>query len=141
MNADSHGSKPNFLSAKIGVNLRLISCFSLGLCRHYVVRINQRIASGLFLDSLDKSAGLFETHVLRRVRAFQIESEQIVFARLDGFQKEISLLDRIAGLSQVISAPLVAALLRFVAALGVLEVGTISDGRAMNDRQDRKSVV
>ena len=38
----------------------------------------------------------------------------------------------------MISAPFVAALLRFVAALGVLEVGSIAYGRAVNDRHDAR---
>src|ERR1700738_3818159 len=60
-------------------------------------------------------------------------SHQVIGFGLHGFQNEIGLFDRVTGLAEVISAPLVAAFLCFITALGVLAVCSIADSRAVND--------
>src|SRR6266568_879466 len=101
---------------------------------NFVVCVNQRIAAGLFLDAFDEDARIVKAHVLRSIRAFEIERNQIISRRLYRIQKKVSLLDRITRLSEMISAPFVSALLRFVPPLTIFAVCPISNRRAMNDR-------
>src|SRR2546429_4288666 len=101
---------------------------------HEVVGVDKRVASRFFFDAFNKDASFLEAHVLGRVGAVEIESYQVVRLRLNGFQKEVGLFDRIAGLAEMISAPFVTALLRFNLALGVFMIDTIANCRAMNDR-------
>ena len=74
--------------------------------------------------------------MLRPVRAFEIERNQIISRGLYRIQKEVGLLNRITRPSEMISAPFVSALLRFISALGVLAIGSIPNGRPVNDRHD-----
>src|ERR1051325_8699500 len=80
---------------------------------HEIVGVNEWIAAGSFFYAIDEDTRFIEAHVLFKVGAFQIERQEIVWLRLDCLEEEISLLDRIPGLAVVISAPFVAALLRF----------------------------
>ena len=105
------------------------------MCDKFVC-VHERIASGLFTDALDKDASITKAHVLCRVGAFQIESEQIIFVRFDGFEKKVSLLDWIARLAEMIGAPLVATLLSFNFSFSVFLIDAIADGGAMNDGDD-----
>jgi len=104
--------------------------------RHQVVGVDERIATGLCLDALDEHQCIFESHVLRCIRAIEIESYQVVRLGLDDFQKEVGLFDRIARLAEMISAPLVATLLCFDFSLGIFAIDPITNRRAMNDRND-----
>jgi hypothetical protein len=74
--------------------------------------------------------------VFFEVCAFQIKRDQVIRFRLNGREKEIGLLDWIAGLAKMISAPLVTALLRFDLPVRVFLVDPIANRGAMNDGDD-----
>ena len=101
---------------------------------YFVVRINQRIAPELFLDSLDEDARVVKAHVLRRIFTFEIERNQVVSFGLNRLQKEVRLLNRRAGFAKVISAPFIAALLCFDLAFLIQTIDSVADGGAMDDR-------
>src|SRR5437016_4673565 len=100
----------------------------------FVVAVDERIAAGLFLDAFDEDARFVKAHVLRPIRAFEIERDQIIRRGLYRIQKKVGLLNRITRLSKMISAPFVPALLRLVPALTIFAVCPIANRRAMNDR-------
>jgi hypothetical protein len=71
--------------------------------------------------------------VFSEVCAFQIKRYQVIGLRLNCFEKEVGLFDRIARFAVVVSAPLVAALLRLNFSIRVLPVDAIANRRAMNN--------
>src|SRR5439155_511421 len=106
---------------------------------YFVVRINQRIAPELFLDSLDEDARVVKAHVLRRIFTFEIERNQVVSFGLNRLQKEVRLLNRSAGFAKVISAPFIAALLCFDLAFLIQTIDSVADGGAMDDRHHARA--
>jgi len=102
----------------------------------FVVAVDERIAAGLLSYPFDESARPVKAHVLRPIRAFKIEGNQVISFRLNSFQKEISLFDWITRPSEMISAPFVPTLLRLIPAVTVFAICPIPNCRAMNDRHD-----
>src|SRR5437763_17193662 len=45
---------------------------------NFVVRVDQRIAAGLFLDAFDEDARIVKAHVLRSIRAFELARDHII---------------------------------------------------------------
>lgn len=93
------------------------------LSGNFIVRVDERIAPGFFLNTFDEDPSFIEIHVLGRIRAIQVQCEEIIFSRFDCAEKEIGLLNRVAGLSEMVGAPFVSAPLRFNSPFGIFPVG------------------